>query len=104
MKAASYAWSNPLVKVNSTLKRSFQHEPCWEMDVISNVNFALSTKNKNQLRDVYNYLNQKVITAINTLDGSTLGDNLITCHQVDYMFSAVIPAEAVEHFVANKVT
>ena len=78
------------------------------MDVISNVNFALSTKNKNQLRDVYNYLNQKVITAINTLDGSTLGDNLITCHQVDYMFSAVIPAEAVEnnheHFVANKVT
>ena len=41
---------------------------------------------------------------MNTLDGSTLGDNLITCHQVDYMFSAVIPAEAVEHFVANKVT
>ena len=65
------------------------------------------SKNKDQLRDVYNYLNQKVITAINTLDGSTLGDNLITSHQVDYMSSALIPAEAVEnkqeHFVANKV-
>ena len=48
-----------------------------------------------------------MITAISTLDGSTLGNNLITSHQVDYMSSALIPAEAVEnkqeHFVANKV-
>ena len=48
-----------------------------------------------------------MITAINTLDGSTLGDNLIISHQVDYMFSALIPAEAVqnnqEHLVTNKV-
>ena len=48
-----------------------------------------------------------MITAINTLDGSTLEDNLITNHQVDYMSSALIPAEAVEdnqeHLVANKV-
>ena len=77
------------------------------MDVMSNVNFALSSKNQDQLRDLHNYLNQKVITAINTLDGSTLGDNLIISHQVDYMFSALIPAEAVqnnqEHLVANKV-
>ena len=41
-------------------------------------------------------------------DGSTLGDNLITSHQVDYMSSALISAsEAVEnnqeHLVANKV-
>ena len=47
-----------------------------------------------------------MITAINTLDGSTLEDNLITNHQVDYMSSALIPAEAVEdnqeHLVANK--
>ena len=74
---------------------------------MSNVNFALSSKNQDQLRDLHNYLNQKVITAINTLDGSTLGDNLIISHQVDYMFSALIPAEAVqnnqEHLVANKV-
>ena len=48
-----------------------------------NVNFALSSKSNDQLRDLPNYLNQKVITAINTLDGS-LGDNLITTHQVDY--------------------
>ena len=72
-----------------------------------NVNFALYSKNQDQLRDLHNYLNQKGITAINTLDGSTLGDNLIISHQVDYMFSALIPAEAVqnnqEHLVANKV-
>ena len=45
-----------------------------------NVNFTLSNKSKDQLRDFYNYLNQKAITAINPLDGSTLGDNLITSH------------------------
>ena len=36
-----------------------------------------------------------------------LGDNLIMSHLVDYMSSALIPAEAVknnqEHYVANKV-
>ena len=36
-----------------------------------------------------------------------LGDNLIKSHQVDYMSSAFIPAEAVEnnqeYLVANKV-
>ena len=77
------------------------------MVVMQNLNFALSSKNKDQLRDLYNYLNQKVITAINAVDGSTLGDNLITSHQVDYISSAVIPAEALEdnqeHFVANKI-
>ena len=67
------------------------------MDIIPNVNFALSTNNKDQLRDLYNYLNQKAITAINNLDGSTLGDNLITSHHVDYMSSALIPSETVEN-------
>ena len=58
------------------------------MDVVSNVNFALTdSTNKDQLRDLYNYLNQKVITAINTYDSSTLGNNLITSHQVDHMYS-----------------
>ena len=38
-----------------------------------------------------------MIAAINTLDRSLLGDNLITSHQVDYIFSALIPAEAVEN-------
>ena len=45
-----------------------------------------------------------MIAVINTVGGSTFGDNLITSHQVDYMSSALIPAEAVEndqeHFVA----
>ena len=60
---------------------------------MSNANFALSSYSKDQIGD----LNQKVITAINILDGSTLGDNLITSHQLDYMSSALIPAEAVEN-------
>ena len=62
------------------------------MDVMPNANSTLSIKNKDQFRDLHNYLNQKVITAINTLDSFTLGDNLITSHQVDYtyMSSALI--------------
>ena len=77
------------------------------MDVVLNMNFALSGNNKNQLRDFYNYLNQKVITAINTLDGSKLGHNLITSHELDYMSSGLISVEAVEnnqeHLVENKL-
>ena len=38
-----------------------------------------------------------MISAIDTVDGSTLGDNLITSHQVDCMSSALIPAEAVKN-------
>ena len=38
-----------------------------------------------------------MIDAINTVDGSTLGDNLITSHRVDYMSSALISAEPVEN-------
>ena len=61
---------------------------------MSNVNFALPSNSKDQFGD----LNKKLITAINTLDGSTLADDLITSHQVlDYMSTAVIPAEAVEN-------
>ena len=50
-----------------------------------------------------------MIAAINTAGGSTLWDNLITSHQVDYMSSVFIPAEAVrndqEHITSssNKV-
>ena len=68
------------------------------MDVMPNVNFALTeSNNKVLLRDLCNYLNQKMITAINTYDSSMLGNNLITSHQVDYMSPALIPAEAVEN-------
>ena len=72
LKAASERWPNPRVKVNPTLAQSLHHELCCEMDVMLNVNFVLSSKNKDQLRDFYNHLNQKVITAINNLDGFTL--------------------------------
>ena len=71
------------------------------MDVMLKVNLTLSSNNKDELRDLYNYLNQKVITVM-------LGDNLImNHHQVGYMSSVLIPAEAAEnnqeHLVANKV-
>ena len=49
-----------------------------------NVNFALPSNSKDQLRDLYDYSDQKVIAAINILDGSTLGNSLLTSHQVDY--------------------
>ena len=38
-----------------------------------------------------------MIAAINAVDGSALGDNLITSHQTDYISSGIIPAEAVEN-------
>ena len=38
------------------------------------------------------------MTGINTLDGSSLADNLITSHQVDYISSVLIPVEAVENY------
>ena len=60
-------------------------------------NFALSSINNDQLEDLQNYLNRRLIAAINTADGSTLGDNLITSHRVDYMSLVFIPAEAVEN-------
>ena len=54
------------------------------MEVMISVNFVLSSKNKDELRNLCNYLNQKVRTAINTLNGSTLGDYLLfTSHQLD---------------------
>ena len=38
-----------------------------------------------------------MIAAINTVDGSTLGDNIITSHKVDYISSASVRGEAVEN-------
>ena len=65
---------------------------------MSNVNIPLPSNSKDQLRDLYDYLNQKVITALNNLDGSTMEDNLITSHQVAYMsFSALFPVETVKN-------
>ena len=64
-------------------------------------NFTLSSINKDQLEDLWNYLNQKMIAAINIADDSTLGDNLITSLQVDYMSSVLISAEAVENDQEN---
>ena len=77
------------------------------MYVIPNVNFALSSNKKDQLRGLYDYLYPIVITAINTLDGSTLVDNLIMSHKLDYMSPTLIQVKAVENnqelLVLNKV-
>ena len=48
-----------------------------------NVSFVISSNSKDQLGD----LNRKFVTAINTLDGSTLRNNKITIHQVDFIFT-----------------
>ena len=89
VKAASEAWPYLRLKVNSTHAESFPQEPCLEMDVMLNVNFGLSGNNMDQRRGFYNDLNQNVITAINTLDGSMLRDNLIANPQIDYVSSAL---------------
>ena len=118
VKAASETWLNPRVRVNSTLAPSFQEKFCREMDVMPNVNLALSdSNNKDQLRDLNNCLtlsrrrslsygfymitasvlkglNQKVITVINTYDSSTLGKNLITSNQVLSAQSSVLSAHS----------
>ena len=65
-------------------------------NVMPSENFMLSNINEDQLKDVLNYLKQKIIAAINTVDGSTLRYKLITSHQVDYLSAVLIPAEAVE--------
>ena len=70
--------------------RYFQQEPCCERETILSLNFALSSNNKNQLRDLCIFLNQEVMTVINTFDGFTLGDNLITNQNLVYV---LMPAE-----------
>ena len=44
---------------------------------MANENFALSNIYEDQVKDLKNYLNQKMIATINTVDGSALGDNLL---------------------------
>ena len=92
-------WGLPHIKkgrpwnmAKSTLKSKFHLLPYvvfstrdqWTVTPIEN--FALSSISKDQR-----------IAAINTADGSTLGDNLIKRHQVDYMSSVLIPAKGVEN-------
>ena len=57
-------------------------------------NFSLSSMNKDHLKELQNYLNQKMIVVIDTVNDSPLGDKRITSHR---MHSALVPAEAVEN-------
>ena len=50
-----------------------------QLYIMPNVNFALSSINKDQ----FELFKLEIIAAINTLDGYVLGDNLSTSHQVD---------------------
>ena len=43
-----------------------------QRSVMPSKNFSLSSINKDQFKDLQNYLNQKMIAAIDTVDGSTL--------------------------------
>ena len=87
--------------VKSTWKSEFHPYAVFltraQWSVMLGENFSHSSINKAQLKDLQNYLNQKIIEAIDTVDGSTLGGNLIMSHQVDCMSSVLIPAEAVEN-------
>ena len=64
VKPVSETWPNPRVKVDSTHACSLQREPCCEKDVMPNVNFVLCSNSKDELRELYNHLNRKVMTAI----------------------------------------
>ena len=67
------------------------------MDVTSNVNFLLSSNKKSfSFRELSKNLDQNLITAIYTLD-STLATSLIKSRKVDFLFSSLIPAEAVDN-------
>ena len=44
-----------------------------------------------------------MVAAVSNLDGSMLGENLITNHQVDYMPSALILVEAIENYQKSLV-
>ena len=58
---------------------------------------SLSSNNKDQLKELYKDLNEKLIKAINTLDDSTFADTLIMIknNQLCYLSTAVISPEAV---------
>ena len=64
VKAFYKAWPNPRVKVRTFIV--FPREPCCEKGVMLNVNFVLCSNSKDELRDLYDFLNQKVITSINS--------------------------------------
>ena len=65
-----------------------------QRSVMPSENFSLSSINKDHLKELQNYLNQKMIAVIDTVNDSPLGDNRITSHR---MHSALVPAEAVEN-------
>ena len=58
------------------------------MDLMSNVNFTLSSNNKNKLSEFYVDLNEESITATNILD------DYASELKVDYLSSAIVPSEA----------
>ena len=56
----------------SEFHQSFQQKSIGASCQMLSKNFTLSSINKDQLKDLQNYLNQKMIAAIDTVDGSTL--------------------------------
>ena len=64
VKAVYKAWPNLRVKVRTCIV--FPREPCYEKGVMPNVNSVLCSNSKDELRDLHDFLNQKVITSINS--------------------------------------
>ena len=91
-------------KVNSTLPAYAVFSTRTQWSLMPSENFALSSINKDQLEDLLNYLNQKMIATINIADGSTLGDNLVTSHQIDHMSSVLIQSFQLKSLKMTKNT
>ena len=102
-KVTSETWPNPRV---SSFQREFSSAErlasckTWvsRSPVIARINLETCIN--------YNYLNQKMITAINTLDGLTLGVCLYECSSRSYVLSVHSNWSCLinqEHLVANKV-
>lgn len=73
------------------------------MDVVWNMNFALSSNNKNKLREFYIDLIEELITATNTADYALELNSRIKkqesqtkSHNIDQLSSAIIPSKAVD--------
>ena len=74
----------------------FQQELCWEMHVIQTWILCSQLITRINLNITQQFtVNEKSITTISTLYGSTLADNKITSQ--GYLSSALITAEAVKN-------
>ena len=92
--------------------RSLKKKLCREMNVMTNMNFTLSSNDKNKLREFYDDVNEELITDTNISENYaselnskiTKQESQSKNYKVDYLSSAIIPSKAVgrnqEHLAA----